>query len=234
MSDFAGFGRVLRESSPRVQSDWIGLECLSRSPSSLLGAKGGAKRRRRDERERPAVGAPRLGQEPDFETTAEQAVRPLPARLSAKTAFCALFAAPRSGAIRGTIGRAARWEDTKRASFAAVLGFRAYRHAHRATPLASGVSPDARPPVSCTPPRPPKSDIASSNLFFPPDRPLKPRVRFRFRLRYRSSFETQGRRARPPSAGAARPDDARAVPGVRRPGGRRRRRLGRRGGRAGG
>jgi hypothetical protein len=75
-------GRVLRESS----DDWIGSECLSRSPSSLLGAKGGAKRRRRDERERPAVGAPRLGQGPDFETAAEQAVRPLPARLSAKTA----------------------------------------------------------------------------------------------------------------------------------------------------
>ena len=76
------FGRVLRESS----DDWIGSECLSRSPSSLLGAKGGAKRRRCDERERPAVGAPRLGQGPDFETTAEQAVRPLPARLWAKTA----------------------------------------------------------------------------------------------------------------------------------------------------
>jgi hypothetical protein len=54
--------------------------------SSLLGAKGGAKRQRRDERDRPAVGAPRVGQGPDVEATAEQAVRPLPARLSAKTA----------------------------------------------------------------------------------------------------------------------------------------------------
>ena len=62
----------------------IGLPC--EFASSLLGAKGGAKRQRRDERDRPAVGAPRVGQGPDVEATAEQAVRPLPARLSAKTA----------------------------------------------------------------------------------------------------------------------------------------------------
>ena len=113
----------------------------------------------------------------------------------------------------------------RRSRISRVLS-RTPRHA-----LAGGVSPDARPPVSCTPPRP-KSDIASSNLFFPPDRPAET-ARQSVRLRY-ALFRNAGTPRAPPSAGAARPDDARAVPGVRRPGGRRRRRLGRRGGRAGG
>ena len=74
---------IKTSSSPRKTSPH-GLPC--EIASSLLGAKGGAKRQRRDERDRPAVGTPRVGQGPDVEATAEQAVRPLPARLSAKTA----------------------------------------------------------------------------------------------------------------------------------------------------
>jgi hypothetical protein len=69
-----------------VASENVAARIACEIASSLLGAKGGAKRQGRDEWDRPAVGAPRVGQGPDVEATAEQAVRPLPARLSAKTA----------------------------------------------------------------------------------------------------------------------------------------------------
>ena len=143
----------------------------------------------------------------------------------------ALFSEPRSGAIRGTIGRRRRWKDTKSASPTVALGFRAYRHVSHTAPLANGVSTDASRLVSARSSRSREKTPHRNRIVVtthPPARPppssppADPTLSLSLSLLPLSL--AQGRRARAPDAGAPRPDDARAVPGVRRPGGWQRRR----------